>query len=223
MKRNVSFRKGEMIVTVATVQVPRTSIGARRSEATEAAVLEAFVTLLAEGGYAAITMEAVAKRARAGKATLYRWWPTKAHIALSLISKAKVELAPPQGVSLREDLIDYMTRVVGMWRGDAGLPVGVLVRHCYAEAWSDPELASALQTEKRERWTILNDILQAAVDRGELSAETDLARAKDFAMSWPFYLLMIDRMPDPDSIAQMVDETLGGLRAGSSRRPSPDT
>lgn len=201
----------------------RTSVGARRSEATEAAVLEAFAALLDEVGYAAITMEAVAKRARAGKATLYRWWPTKAHIALSLISKAKVEMAPPAGVSLRDDMIDYMTRVVGLWRGNSGLPVGVLVRHCYAEAWSDPELATALQGERRERWTILNAILQAAMQRGELPPDTDLARAKDFAMSWPFYLLMTDRLPGPDEIARMVDETLGGLTSGSSRRPSPGT
>lgn len=199
----------------------RTSVGARRSEATEVAVLEAFAALLDEVGYAAITMEAVAKRARAGKATLYRWWPTKAHIALSLISKAKVEMAPPAGMSLRDDLIDYMTRVVGLWQGQSGLPVGVLVRHCYAEAWSDEDLASALQAERRERWTILNDILEAAVLRGELPPGTDLARAKDLAMSWPFYLLMTDRLPQPDEIARMVDDTLGGLTGGSSRRPSP--
>jgi AcrR family transcriptional regulator len=201
----------------------RTSVGARRSEATEVAVLEAFAALLDEVGYSAITMEAVAKRARAGKATLYRWWPTKAHIALSLISKAKVEMAPPAGLSLRDDMIDYMTRVIGLWRGHSGLPVGVLVRHCYAEAWSDPELATALQSERRERWTILNDILEAAVQRGELPAGTDLARAKDFAMSWPFYLLMTDRLPAPGEVARMVDDTLDGLRSGSSRRPSPGT
>jgi AcrR family transcriptional regulator len=212
-----------MSTTVAALQETRTSVGARRSEATETAVLEAFTALLDEVGYAAITMEAVAKRARAGKATLYRWWPTKAHIALSLISKAKVEMAPPAGLSLREDLIDYMTRVVGLWRGHSGLPVGVLVRHCYAEAWSDPELANALQSERRERWTRLNDILKAAVERGELPEGTDLARAKDFAMSWPFYLLMTDRLPGPADIERMVDDTLGGLRSGSSRRPSPGT
>ncbi|RYI24758.1 MAG: TetR/AcrR family transcriptional regulator [Acetobacteraceae bacterium] len=201
----------------------RTSVGARRSEATETAVLEAFVALLDEIGYAAITMEAVAKRARAGKATLYRWWPTKAHIALSLISKAKVEMAPPAGASLRDDMVDYMTRVVGLWRGHSGLPVGVLVRHCYAEAWSDPQLAIALQSERRERWTLLDTILRAAVARGELPTDTDLARAKDFAMSWPFYLLMTDRLPAPDEIARMVDETLDGLTSGSSRRRSPGT
>jgi AcrR family transcriptional regulator len=202
---------------------PRTSVGARRSDATESAVLEAFAALLDEVGYAAITMEAVAKRARAGKATLYRWWPTKAHIALSLITKAKVEMVAPAGVSLRADLVDYMTRVVGLWRSHSGLPVGVLVRHCYAEAWSNPDLASALQSERRERWTLLDAILRAAVARGELPPDTDLSRAKDFAMSWPFYFLMTDRLPQPGEIERMVDDTLGGLMSGSSRHPSPGT
>jgi hypothetical protein len=61
--------------------------------------------------------------------------------------------------------------------------VGVLERHCYAEAWSDPALANALQSGRWERWTLLNDVLNPGVDRGELAPWTDLAWAKDFAMS----------------------------------------
>ena len=200
----------------------RTSVGARRSEATETAVLEAFAELVAEIGYAAITMEAVAKRARAGKATLYRWWPTKAHLALALISKGKVEIPQPEGKSLREDLIGYMSHVTGLWRGDHGVPVGALVRHCYAESWSNPDLATALQHERQERWILLNQILEAAIAREDLAPGTDLARAKDFAMSWPLYLLMIDRIPAPEEVAPMVDDMIGGLTGGSFRRRSPD-
>lgn len=201
----------------------RTSVGARRSEATEVAVLEAFAELVAEIGYAAITMEAVARRARAGKATLYRWWPTKAHLALALISKGKVEIPRPRGKSLRDDLIGYMSHVTGLWRGDHGVPVGALVRHCYAESWSNPDLAAALRVERSERWILLNEILEAAIARGELTPGTDLARAKDFAMSWPLYLLMIDRIPAPEEVAPMVDDMLGGLTGGSFRHRSADT
>lgn len=189
----------------------RTSVGARRSDATEAAVLAAFADLVSEAGYAAVTMEAVAKRARAGKATLYRWWPTKAHLALALITKAKVELPPPTGETLRDELIGYMSQVIALWRGETGLPIGELVRHCYAESWSNTELAEALQEERQERWTRLTEILERAVERGDLPGETDLARAKDFAMSWPFYLLMTDRLPPSRDIPRMVDETLNGL------------
>lgn len=71
--------------------------------------------------------------------------------------------------------------------------------------------------------TILNKILEAVVERGEMPPDTDLVRAKDFAMSWPFYLLMTDRLPAPEEIARMVEDTLGGLTSGSPRRPSPGT
>lgn len=67
-----------------TSDLSRASIGARRSPDTEAAVLAATAELIREVGYAALTIEAVAKRARAGKATIYRWWPSKAHLLLSL-------------------------------------------------------------------------------------------------------------------------------------------
>lgn len=205
-------------ITLSAPEV-RSSVGARRSEATETAVLAAFAELVEEVGYAAITMEAVAKRARAGKATVYRWWPTKAHLALALISKGKIEIPRPEGKSLRDDLIGYMSHVIWLWRGDGGVPVGALVRHCYAESWSNPDLAAALQHERQERWTLLNEILEAGIVRGELAPGTDLARAKDFAMSWPLYLLILDRVPSAEEVAGMVDDTLGGLTGGSFRRP----
>jgi len=190
----------------------RASVGARRSEATEAAVLGATAALIAEAGYGALTMEAVAKRARAGKATLYRWWPTKAHLLLGLISQAKGSMPPPRGEGLRGELVAYISDMVALWRGDAGPAMGPLIRQCYAESWSNPELAQALQEERRERWTRLTEILDRAVTRGELPQGLDLARAKDFLMSWPFYLLMTDRLPEAQSIAQLVDDSLNGLK-----------
>ena len=190
----------------------RVSVGARRSEATETAVLEAAAALIAEMGYGALTMEAVAKRARAGKATLYRWWPSKAHLLLGLISRAKGAMPPPRGDTLRDELVAYISDMMALWRGDAGPALGPLIRQCYAESWSNPDLATALQEERRERWTRLTEILDRAVTRGELPQALDRARAKDFLMSWPFYLLMTDRLPAPEGIAQLVDDSLNGLK-----------
>jgi AcrR family transcriptional regulator len=195
----------------------RSSVGARRSEATEAAILDATAALIAESGYGALTMEAVAKRARAGKATLYRWWPTKAHLLLGLISRAKGAMPPPRGAGLREELVAYMTDMVTLWRTDGG-GMGPLIRQCYAESWSNPELALALQEERRARWTMLTEILERAEARGELPHGLDLSRAKDFLMSWPFYRLMTDRLPRPEEVAQMVEDSLSGLQGMAGQR-----
>jgi AcrR family transcriptional regulator len=52
----------------------------RQQAARRAAVVEAARALAREGGYAAVTMQAVAARAGASRATLYRWFASKDHL-----------------------------------------------------------------------------------------------------------------------------------------------
>ena len=192
----------------------RASIGARRSPDTAAAVLQAAADLIAEQGYAALTMESVAKRARAGKATLYRWWPSKAHLVLALVSQANLDMRAPDTGSLQGDLSAYMTELMVIWRGEDGeMPLGPLVRVLYAEAQSDPAFATLLAEERRLRWVQLDEILNAARLRGELAARLSPTRAKALAMALPIYLLMTDQLPGADAIAPMIDDILAGLRA----------
>ena len=56
----------------------------RRNPDAARAVLTAAVELLDNQrvGYRGLTMQAVAERAGVSKATLYRWWPDKAHLVL---------------------------------------------------------------------------------------------------------------------------------------------
>lgn len=192
---------------------PRASIGARRNPQTEAAVLQAAAGLFAEQGYAAVTMEAVCRRARAGKATLYRWWPSKAHLVLALVSRAKAGMSQPQTGSLRGDLIVYFGELLARWRGgDGAVALGPLMRVLYVEAASNPELRAALEEERRDRWRGLDAILDAARARGEMSARLPPERAKQVVMALPIYLLMLDTLPGPEGIAALVDDILPALR-----------
>ncbi len=60
----------------------------RRSDASHAAILAATVELLEEGGYRALTIEGVARRAGVGKQTIYRWWDgSKAALVLEAFSE----------------------------------------------------------------------------------------------------------------------------------------
>lgn len=191
----------------------RASIGARRNPETESAVLQAAADLLREQGYAALTMEAVCKRARAGKATLYRWWPSKAHLVLALISRAKQDMALPRTGTLRGDLIAYLDDLLRSWRGDGGaLPLGPLLRVLYVEAADNAELGAALEEERRDRWLILDQILGAARQRGEVSGRLSPDRAKQVTMALPLYLLMTNALPAPGQTATLVDDILPTLR-----------
>src|SRR3979411_442986 len=59
--------------------------GRPRSEKARVAILRAARAWLAGGGRGAVTMEAVAARARVGKPTVYRWWPDRHAVAMAAL------------------------------------------------------------------------------------------------------------------------------------------
>ena len=70
--------------TPETEDATRRSIGARRNPASEEAILDAAEAVLRENGIAGFSIEAVARRARAGKPTIYRWWPHRTALMLDV-------------------------------------------------------------------------------------------------------------------------------------------
>ena len=63
------------------VVVEPPQLGRKRDPSRDAKILEATLDVLAEVGAAGLTMDAVAARAGAGKATIYRRWTSKAELA----------------------------------------------------------------------------------------------------------------------------------------------
>lgn len=210
MKRYVPFRKGK---TVSDAENSRASIGARRNPETEAAVLQAAAELIREQGYAALTMEAVCKRARAGKATLYRWWPSKAHLLLALYTRAKKELPEPDTGSLRGDIAAYLLPMLARWRGDDGEPLGPMLRLLVAEAQMDETVRHAMTEERHSRWHHLDRIVQRAKSRGELNPALPPRRIEQRIISLPWYLLLNDLLPTAAESSALVDDIIASLTA----------
>src|ERR1700678_1833844 len=79
----------------------------RRGEELEAALLDAAWDELAEVGFAKLTMESVAARARTGVAVLYRRWPRKDDLVIAAIGNygrmRPVEI--PDTGTLRGDML----------------------------------------------------------------------------------------------------------------------
>jgi AcrR family transcriptional regulator len=104
--------------------------GRPRDEAREQAILEAAVELLTEVGYDAMSIEAVAVRARSSKATIYRRWPGKAELVADAIRRRTepvLEALPDTG-SLRGDLLMLAERMfAGIEGADGGLMCGLAV------------------------------------------------------------------------------------------------
>ena len=79
----------------------RRSIGARRNPESADAILQAAEAILTERGTAGFSIEAVAKRARAGKPTIYRWWPSRTALLLDVYQRRKGRAIPTAAISPR--------------------------------------------------------------------------------------------------------------------------
>jgi len=139
------------------------------------AVLAATLRHLATDGYGRMSVEAIAAEAGVGKPTVYRRWPTKAHLAAAALAALREREPIPDTGSPRGDLI----AVLGNFRHSLLRPNGlatigtVLVEECRT-----PELLAVFRERMvRPRRRILGEILDAARDAGELRPDADLDAA----------------------------------------------
>ncbi|TRW95934.1 TetR/AcrR family transcriptional regulator [Paracoccus sp. M683] len=181
--------------------------------ATEDSVMAAAARIIAEEGYQNLTMEGVARLARAGKATVYRWWPSRGHLLLALYSQAKSGLTEPDTGDLESDLTAYFSQMLHQWNGGDGQEaLAPMLRLLIAEAQTDDTMRAALSRERRERWLHLDNIMRRAHQRGQLNPALTLERAEQRVISMMWYLLLNDTLPPADQAGELVRDVLVDLR-----------
>ncbi|MEV1010771.1 TetR/AcrR family transcriptional regulator [Streptomyces sp. NPDC049881] len=173
----------------------------------ETEVLAAVLQLLHEVGYEGLTMDAVATRARCGKATLYRQWRGKPGLVAAALNASRPDgFGQVDTGSLRGDLLVILTAMAGKAADET-----VLISGLARAMLQDKELASTL----RETLVVPQDaklaaIVDRAVARGELSA-------RPAATSWlgPLVFgtvlcrpLFQDEYADDAYLVRFLDETL---------------
>jgi AcrR family transcriptional regulator len=131
----------------------------------EEAILRATYELLAEAGYQGLRVDAVAARAQASKATLYRHWPTKAGLVIDAVKfcKASGEELPDTG-SLRGDLMAWFQQMAEMISGDEG----PILAGMFVTLHTEPELAAELRAMRNSKLPLAEALCARAVARGEL-------------------------------------------------------
>jgi AcrR family transcriptional regulator len=201
----------------ATTSTPRR--GRPRSEKAREAILDAAAELLLARGLQAVSMDAVAERAGVSKATIYRWWRTKETLALDALYHHWDDIGP-QGRdtgSLRGDLLSIMRHWI---RLVTNRPYARIVAALITEAQTDP----AFGEQYRERFLQprrdhIRQILQRAIQRGELPQTTDTELALDMLYGPLYHRLLQGHAPLNDRfVRKLVDTTLAGL--ASARHPA---
>ena len=144
----------------------------RRGEALVAAILEATIDELVEKGYPALTMESVAQRAGASKASLYRRWETRAELVMDAVYRmAPMPEQIPDAGELRADLLEVLRQTAATLEG----PAGTALRGLLADSLADNVRIDELRTKSQGRnRKLIAEVLRRAVARGEISEETVL-------------------------------------------------
>jgi len=114
----------------------------KRGSELENAILDAAIAELRDGGYAALTMDRVARAAGTNKNAIYRRWPNRAALGVAAYRRMTAPApAPPDTGSLREDLLELLRRANRTWTS----PYGEILRALLAGAAEDPELRPLLR------------------------------------------------------------------------------
>jgi AcrR family transcriptional regulator len=198
-------------MTATRTRGRRRGPGRPRSDASRSAILKAAYEILKEGGFAGFTVEGVAARAGAGKATIYRWWQSKGTLAIEAFLEALApRLAPvPESPSALADLRAQVHRAAAIYRGRAGQ----LLRELIALGQEDSQTSRMLRTDfVAPRYADAIRILQRAQASGEISRDADLEVLADALWGPIFHRLLVNRMPiDRGFVDKLLDLVLGNV------------
>ncbi|MFC4003356.1 TetR/AcrR family transcriptional regulator [Prauserella oleivorans] len=181
----------------------------RRSERSRQAILGATRALIAEVGYAKLSIEAIASRAGVGKQTIYRWWPSKGAVVFDAIL-ALSEQSPGEPVALPDtgDLEADLKQVVRATVAEFSDPAfDAPIRALTTELVHDAELAALYEKRvaapvdeaKKER-------LRSAQRAGQLRADADLDLVLDLLYAPVFRRWLLRTGPLTAEFADAVVE-----------------
>jgi AcrR family transcriptional regulator len=147
-------------------------------------IIEATLELLAERGFQAATMDAIATRAGVGKNTIYRRWSSKEELVADAIHDLSADLDVLEGDNLREVLLHQIHDFMRLF---ADPRFGRILPGLLGELHTNPEFAAVWGDRVvRPRREAIDELLREALERGELRAGTDPDLIADLLASPPF-------------------------------------
>jgi AcrR family transcriptional regulator len=181
----------------------------RRNEQARIAVLHAADDLLAERGFAGVTIEGIAVRAGVAKQTIYRWWPSKVEVLLdTLIEDSQENLALPETGSAIEDARRYLRQLAAFITGD---PAGQVLLALIGEAQHDAEMAGVFHARYLDpRRDEERAMLARGVASGELPPDLDADRTLDALLGPVYYRALVASGPISAAFTDgLVTDVLG--------------
>ncbi len=207
-------------MTATSTDAPR-QLGRPRDPRLDAAIADATLQLLAEGGYDAITMEAVAGLAGVGKATLYRRYSGKEQLVIDAVATLAEPAEIVRGASVRDELV---ARLEAIRRKSTSSLAGKIFPRLISASAENPDLMRGYRRQVLDpRRAAFVAVLQRGVDEGVVRPDVDLDYAVDLLVGPMVYrnLIRTEPPPGPELAARIVDDVLVALAPRDLSRPAP--
>jgi AcrR family transcriptional regulator len=188
----------------------------KRGDELRTAIHAAVLDELREGGITALTMDAVAARARTGKATLYRHWPSKTELVVDAFQSSLPPIdVPEDDGDMRGQLLTVLRKTADIF--DSHIGSAVLAMLC-----ESPELAKTLRPHIVLPFTgPLMEVHRRAAVRGEIAATALTPRVTTVGPDLLMAHAVIDGPAVPDAVVvEIVDLVLLPMLRGYSAPPA---
>jgi AcrR family transcriptional regulator len=175
-------------------------------------IVDATLELLAEGGFQAATIEAIAKRAGVGRNTIYRRWGSKEELIADALHELTAELDVQEGEDVYTLLLDWIREFAHVF---ADPLFGRVLPVVLGELRTNPTFARVYSERVvQPRYEALLSMLDGAVAQGELRPDTNIEQVADLLAGAPFVrLLPLGLPPVTERYAEELLETIwNGIR-----------
>lgn len=192
--------------------------GRPRSENARQAILRSTVRLLRKSSFHQLSIEAIAADAGVGKATVYRWWPSKGALVVDAFAlSTEDELHFPDSGSVYRDMAFQMNRFLGVLHS----PRGCIVRAILGAGQSDYDLLEEFRKRLlRPRRQEAYETLRRGIQRGELPENIDLDLVLDtlYGAIYMRFLIRHDKLSE-EYVSEVCRMVLDGAahEAASAR------
>lgn len=211
----------EQVVQSVGLEEPRLR-GRPRSIEAEAAILKATLQLLERRPLRKVTADAIARRARVSKATIYKWWPNKSLVALDAYLAGMTErVAVPDTGSAELDFTEQLKSLMEFY----GSRLGRLFSQFLAEGQSDAAFLALFRERilyaRREAARVM---WRRGVDRGEVREDIDSDMVLDLIYGPMIFRLLAGHGPVSASESEaLVKFVFSGIRRPGypARRTAP--
>lgn len=191
----------------ATPTTRKRGPGRPRNQDYDDVILDAAMAILLQDGYQGLTIDGVAARAKVGRPTIYRRWPSKPALVVAALARSTGLAPAPDTGTVRGDLLAVQRHQVALMNsaGFRRITPGLT-----ADLTADPELARTYLAEYiAPRRQSVSDALDRGIARGELPPGIDHAFISDLLTGPLFYRALVrGEHLEPEAAERTVDVVL---------------